>query len=103
MHDGGAGVQREMSEGGLSLCLETVQMRRIGIVQLETEGRHCGKTDNDLEIFVDVIEGIDLRTQATVKGSCLVSHFVVRQFLRTKCRRGSQTDGNVQATGPKSG
>ena len=56
VHDGRSGVQGELSEHGLSLRLETVDMGRVRIVQLEAECRKLRIADDDLEILVVVVE-----------------------------------------------
>src|SRR6202034_1200409 len=84
MHYGQSAVQGELAEYRLSLRLKTIDVRRVRIVQLETEGRKCRIAHGDLEIFVIVIEGIDLRAQMSIEGAVLPAHFVVRLLLRAK-------------------
>src|SRR5580698_4169446 len=61
-----AAVNGKLAENRLFLRLESIDMRRIWIVQFETKGGKLRIADDDLEILVVVIESVDLTAQMTV-------------------------------------
>src|SRR5258708_21469334 len=103
MHDRQSTVQRELAEYRLSLRLKTVDVGRVRIVQLKAECRKLRIADDDLEIFVIVVERIYLRAQMPREGGVLPASLVVRQLLSIKRRRSAQTHWNIQTARAKTG
>src|SRR6202020_2945809 len=101
MHDGQSAVDRKLAENRLLLRLESVDMRRIRIVELEAECRKLRIADRDLDVLVVVVEAVDLRAQMSLEGCVFPAKLVAGQLLCTKRRRRTQAHRNIQAAGSK--
>src|SRR4026208_2267676 len=103
VHPGEPGVERELPECGFELRFEAVNRRGIRHVQLEAEDRNRRETDDDLELLVIVVVGIELRADVAIRPPCLPADLVVRHQLLVERRGQAETDGDVQTARPETG
>ncbi len=103
MHDGGSAIEGELPEHGLRLRLEAVDMSGVRIVQLEAERGQRGIAHCDLEILVQIVEGVDLRTQMSSEAGRLPAELEIRHLLLIERLGRTETDRYIETAGTKSG